>query len=377
MSLAATTSLPQALAMQDLRDASRWGAADPEVVAATAPRVPAGDADAWVREWTQAGGAAWAAANRTGDAALYRHAASYYAAALAEIADSDGTVDEAQLWHRQHECWDRAVSLAGGERVSVPYAGTHLAGAFFSGGPGRRPLVVIDHGGRATASHAWALGGAAAHERGCHWMTFDGPGYGPALRREGLTLRPDWEAVLTPVADAMLGRADVDAARVAVVGSDLAGFGVARALAYEHRLAAGVVAPGIVDLPRPWLDALPAPARDALRDGDRGAFERELHLADLFVPHTSARLRRAAERFGPPGTALYDLYQSMRAFRLGDEVSQIATPLLVCGSASAGAAPALWPGQSRELSERLRAPARLCGEAAGPEAILDWLDRHL
>src|ERR1700759_187405 len=118
----AVTSPPQALAMQDLHGASRCEAADPEVVAMTAARIPAGDADAWLREWTQAGGAAWAAAKRTGDAALYRHAASYYAAALSAIADSDGSVDETQLWQRQRDCWDRAGSLGGGDEAVPPPA---------------------------------------------------------------------------------------------------------------------------------------------------------------------------------------------------------------------------------------------------------------
>ena len=56
------------LAMRDLRDASQCGAADPEMVAATARRIADGDPDAWLREWTAAGGEAWAAAGRRGDA---------------------------------------------------------------------------------------------------------------------------------------------------------------------------------------------------------------------------------------------------------------------------------------------------------------------
>ena len=210
--------------MQDLRDASRCGAADPDVIAATQARIPVGDADAWLREWTQAGGAAWAAAKRTDDPALYRHAASYYAAALVAIADSDGSVDEAQLWQRQRDCWDRAVALCGGEQVSVPYEGARLPGYFLSGGQGRRPLVVIDHGGRALISQAWTLAGAAAHARGYHWMTFDGPGQQAAFFEQGIPFRPDWEAVLTPVLDAMLARPDVDPGRVAVIGVSQAGY---------------------------------------------------------------------------------------------------------------------------------------------------------
>lgn len=363
------------LALQDLRDASQWGAADPEVVAATATRIAAGDPDAWLREWTGAGGEAWAAAGRREDAVQYLHAASYYAAALAVIADTDGSVNEARLWDRQRDCWDRAAQAFGGERVAVTYEGTSLPGYFFSSGRGRRPLVVVDPGGRAPTSQAWPRAGAAAQARGYHWMTFDGPGRQAALRRQGLVLRPDWEAVLGPIADAVTARADVDASRMAVIGCELAAFGVIRALAYEHRFAAAAVTPGIVDASSPWIDALPAPVRAALRDHDRAAFDAELHLADLFAPHTSQRLRRITRCFDLADTGLYDVYQHIRTFRLGRESDRITTPVLV----SADCADRLWPGQSAALHERLGDRSVLGGEAnaAGPDAVMRWVDGRL
>ena len=160
-----------------------------------------------------------------GEHCAYLHAASYYAAAFALIDESDGLVEEDRLWERQRECWDHAVGLLGGERLSIACEGTALPGYFFAAGSGTRPLVVIDHGGRAATSSAWAAGDAAAAARGYHWMTFDGPGRQAALRRQGLVLRPDWEAVLGPVADAMIARPDVDASRMAVIGIDHAGYG--------------------------------------------------------------------------------------------------------------------------------------------------------
>lgn len=90
-----------------------------------------------MQEWTAAGGAAWAAANRKESASGYLHAASYYAAGLALIDQSDGLVEEQRLWERQRECWDRAAQLLGGERLSIVYEHTSLPGYFFSAGPGR------------------------------------------------------------------------------------------------------------------------------------------------------------------------------------------------------------------------------------------------
>ncbi len=353
-----------------LRAAARWGAADPEVVDAIAVRVSDGDGGAWVPEWTAGGGAAWAAAKHGESASAYLHAASYYAAALALIDESDGLVEEGRLWERQRECWDRAVGRLGGERLSIGYEGTALPGYFFSAGSGTRPLVVIDHGGRAATSSAWAAGGAAAAARGYHWMTFDGPGRQASLRRQGLVLRPDWEAVLGPVADGMAGRADVDAARMAVIGIDHAGYGVARALAFERRFAAAVLAPGIVDASRPWVAALPAPARAALLDEDREWFDRELHLATLFAPEMAGCLRRLARDYDLSGLPLYDLAQRISEFVLGEELGRITTPVLACPT---GPEP-LWAPQAEELCSRVPSSELTCAEP-GENGVSDWLDQ--
>jgi hypothetical protein len=352
--------------------AARWGAADPDTVEAIAARVPTGDGAAWVQEWTAAGGAAWASATSRATARAYLNAASCYAAALALIDESDGLVEEDRLRDRQRECWDRAVDLLGGERLVIGYEGRTLPGYFFSAGAGARPLVVIDHGGRVATSEAWAAGGAAAHARGYHWMTFDGPGRQAALCQQGLVLRPDWEAVLGPVADAMAARPDVDASRMTVIGIDHAGYGVARALSFEQRFAAAVLAPGIVDASRPWLDALPAPARVALVDEDREWFDRELHLATLFAPDTPDRLRRLGCGYDLSGLALYDLAQRIGKFRLGEELGRIATPVLAC---PVGSEP-LWTVQTEELYSRLPGSQLACA-APGDEGVSDWLDQFL
>ncbi len=352
--------------------AARWGAVDSEVVDAIASRVAGVDGGIWVQEWTAGGGAAWAAARREESALAYLHAASYYAAALALIDESDGLVEENRLWERQRECWDRAVELLGGERLSVAYEHTSLPGYFFSAGSGERPLVVIDHGGRTATSSAWAAGGAAAAARGYHWMTFDGPGRQAALRGQGLVLRPDWEAVVGPIADGMAARADVDASRMAVVGIDHGGYGVARALAFEERFAAAVLAPGFADASRPWMNELPLAARAALLDEDREWFDRELHLAALFAPDIPGRLRRLGREYDLSELPLYDLARRIGEFRLGEELPRITTPVLACQT---GAEP-LWDIQAEDLCLRLAASELVCA-APGEDAVSDWLDRFL
>ena len=115
-----------------------------------------------------------------------------------------------ELWRRQRACWERIVDLqtVPGERISIPYEDTTLEGFFFrapDAAPGeRRPLVVMNNGSDGATSAMWLEGGAAAAERGYHWMTFDGPGQQAALYEQNIPFRHDWEAVLTPVLDAIL-----------------------------------------------------------------------------------------------------------------------------------------------------------------------------
>jgi hypothetical protein len=196
-------------------------------------------------------------------------------------------------------------------------------------------------------------------------MTFDGPGRQAALWLRRLVLRPDWEAVLTPVADAMAARPDVDAARMALIGAEHAGYGVARALAFDDRFAAAVAAPGVVDVSTLWTDALPQIAREALVAGDRPAFNREIHLVGLFDPRMNDVLRRRGAWYGLDGRDAFDLYQRVRAFALGDEAERIATPLLVREHTW------LYPGQSRELLARVRSAE------TSPLAALDWIAARL
>ena len=141
-----------------------------------------------------------------------------------------------------------------GERIAIPYEGTTLKGYFFrapDAEPGeRRPLVVMNNGSDGATSAMWLEGGAAAAERGYHWMTFDGPGQQAALYEQNIPFRHDWEAVLTPVLDAILARPDVDEDRVALIGVSQAGYWVPRAIAFEHRFAAAVADGGVVDVSR-------------------------------------------------------------------------------------------------------------------------------
>lgn len=378
-------------------------AADVGEALATAERIKDGDSAAWVHEWLATGGGCWAAGRAAEQAghwvsavAYYRRAATYYATALYRFAHSgDSTPDrELEIWRRQRACWDRVVDLqpVPGERVAIPYQDTKLPGYFFrapdAAAGERRPLVILNNGSDGATSQMWVEGGAAAAERGYHWMTFDGPGQQSAFYEQHLTFRHDWEAVLTPVLDTMLSRPDVDPGRLAVIGVSQAGYWVPRALAFEHRFAAAVADPGVTDISAAWTRTLPQMMRSQLAEGKRTVFDREMHLAELMSPGTAATLAFRGRPFGIAGTSRFDLYQAVAAYRLGGEEQQISTPLLITDPEDEQ----FWPGQSRELYDRLPEVKKLVPFTAAEGAsrhcepmarslretrIFDWLEGYL
>ena len=89
-----------------------------------------------------------------------------------------------------------------------------------------------------------------------------------------------------------------------------------------------------------------------------------------------------------PGDSVFDLYQEVRRYRLGDEVADITTPLLITSPEDEQ----FWPGQSQRLHDLLPGPkdivaftahegaGRHCeplGGALRDARVFDWLETHL
>jgi S-formylglutathione hydrolase FrmB len=378
------------------------GYAEVGQVLTTAGRVKDGDADEWVREWTATAEQLEAAARQAEEAGrrvsargLYLRAANCFSTGLYLITRSKAPERQLELWKRHRACWDKAVDLTPvpGERLQVPYEGTTLPGYFFrapDAAPGeRRPLVVMNNGSDGATSHMGLLGGWAANERGYHWMTVDGPGQQASLFLHGLPFRHDWEAVLTPVVDAMAARPDVDPDRIALIGISQGGYWVPRALAFEHRFAAAVADPGVVDVSTSWTERLPGFMRAQLQDpSKKDSFDKEMGWTERLSKSTRATLHFRGEPYGVSGDSRFDLYREVLKYRLGDEVKDIATPLLITDPEDEQ----FWPGQSQALYDRLPGPTELVrftaaeganrhcepmGMATRDQRIFDWLDRYL
>ena len=377
-------------------------AADAGEVLTTVDRIHDGQAQSWVDEWTAtADRLAQEAAGNAGEgrrssaASQYLRASLYYSLATYS-ADAAGEPDLfGSLWEKHRAAWDRFVDLAdfGGaaaERIEIPYEGTTLPGYFFRSGPAGTPrrTLIFNNGSDGSVVGALTGGIADALERGWNAMTFDGPGQNAALVRQGLTFRPDWEKVITPVVDFLSARADVDGEKLALLGVSQGGYWVPRALAFEHRIAAAVADPGVVDVSTTILGHLPHVMIKLLEDGEREKFDRDIDWTLKISPSTRSLL---ALRMRPYGvSAAYDFFSFARDYALTDEViAQISTPVLVTDPENEQ----FWPGQSRELFDKLPGETKAiiaftqeegadshCEPVASGlrgERIFDWLNERV
>ena len=156
-------------------------------------------------------------------------------------------------YRAMNDNWALAAGLLepGAERVRIPYGRTSLPGWLLrppgAGPRTRRPTIILNNGNDAQNIGLYVYGAAEAVALGYNALIFEGPGQGAMLFLRGIPFRPDWEAVITPIVDYLQARPDVDADRIALIGWSQGGALCARAAAFEHRLAAVVLDPGVSD----------------------------------------------------------------------------------------------------------------------------------
>lgn len=291
-------------------------------------------------------------------------------------------------WLRHQELWDKAAGLHDPpvDYLPFPYEKTTLPGYFFKidDSGKRRPLLILNNeGGMITA---WTTGVAAALERGYNAYTFYGPGQGTGLLQQKLYCRPDWEKVISPLLDYLLIRREVDPGRIALLGISDGGYCAARAAAFDARLAACVVDPGIWDISIAWMHSLSGPMIELLETTSQAKFDNLIRIELSINPRAAATLVR---RIRPIGlSSAFEAFKAARQYNLSGVANQIRCPMLITDSE--GDQP--WTGQSQKLFDSLSGPKTLMKftlaeggdlqcepKIAGLRAqrIFDWLDETL
>jgi hypothetical protein len=206
-----------------------YGIADAGEVLATVERIEEGDFESWCVEWyataERVRGVAeeCAAAGHDLSARLaYLRAASYFGTTLSMIDGSKDPSRRVPVWKEHMACFDEfcARLQPPADEVEIPFEKTPMPGYLFkpdaSGGP--FATIIFNNGSDGPTCVMWALGVAAALERGYAAFIFDGPGQNSLLWLHDVPFRYDWEKVITPVVDYLAGRPDVDPARIALSG---------------------------------------------------------------------------------------------------------------------------------------------------------------
>lgn len=316
--------------------------------------VPKGDHEAWFDAWyglaeraLAIADRAAAASHRVSAAAAYLRASAYFGIAVNAVSALAETDRLAPTFAKQRESWNGFIAHTevSVNEVSIPYENGHLPGWYFRAEKPTGRVLVAVNGSDGSWASVWASCTAEALRRGYDVLMFDGPGQQSQLFEDGVPFRYDWEHVLTPVFDFVAGIEGVSDAKVSVYGISQGGYWVARALAFEHRFAAAIVDPGVVDVSTSWTAHLPASLTKLLDAGETQKFDKEMAIGMKFSPTTARTWRFRARPYGAEGYA--ETIEAVRRFNLVEVAGQIKTPLLILSPEGEQ----FWPGQSERLAE--------------------------
>jgi alpha-beta hydrolase superfamily lysophospholipase len=255
----------------------------------------------------------------------------------------------------------------------------------------RRPCILVGGGWDSTMVENFLGIGVAAIRRGYHVLIHDGPGQGALLIDERLTLRHDWEKVVTPVIDAALGIDVVDPDRIVYEPWSLGGYMAPRVAAHEHRLAAVIADPGQIDIGGKITGPMSAMglSTDAIARLPELSADDEKAIMDFFAGNRALHWKIIQRGFWTNGGGdLQGWLAEMMQWKLSpEEIAAIDTPMLVTAAESDPVAQ-----EAKTLYEAIPGPKVLLeftdAEGAGMHCestnrsmanrrILDWLDDTL
>ncbi|MFS0910937.1 alpha/beta hydrolase family protein [Microbacterium sp. 179-I 3D2 NHS] len=372
------------------------GAGDPGEILAATEQVRKNDHEGWFDAWkaladrtAQIADTAAGRGHRVSAADAYLRASAYYGVAVNALSSLDDTTRLQPTFAEQRKTWDGFIAHTSADvtAIRIPYEDDALPGYWFRGASGATaPTLIAVNGSDGALAGLWASCIEAALARGYNVLAFDGPGQQSQLFEKNIPFRPDWEHVLTPVLDHVLTLDGVDPDKVAVYGISQGGYWVARALAFEHRFAAAITDPGVVDVSTSWTSHLPPSLTKLLDAGDMAKFDKEMAFGLKFSPETA---RTWAFRARPYGTTGYgETIQAVRTYTMADVAGQITTPLLILSPENEQ----FWPGQAQQLADLTSSVSTVIpftaaegadghcqpmARALTAQRMFDWLDEKL
>jgi alpha-beta hydrolase superfamily lysophospholipase len=318
-----------------------YGGAELGECLATADRVIDGDRESWCLAWLSLADRTFAAAessaargHRESARCAFLRASNYYRNAYVFHLEAPlpPLVRDAYRRHREAFLRATAAMTRPPEQLAIPFESTTLPGYFCKVDETRRPLIISVGGYDSTAEESFFWNGAAALARGYHALIFDGPGQGQLLIERSTPFRPDWEKVISAVIEMAVGRNDVDASKIVLIGESWGGYLAPRAAAYDRRVALCVLDPAQIGLFRVMLSRLPLPAglKRQLPHGPRWLVTllRVLMAQLARQPTAGWALRRGMLTHGT--ATAWDYFVDAARYEQEDVIGNISCPTLVC-----------------------------------------------
>jgi hypothetical protein len=234
------------------------GSADVGEVIAVARRATPGGYDSWNRAWAALAEKTQQAAHESLDrghvisaAKGYLRATEYWRQAIFFVRHDLDDPRLLQGWRAHRAAFRAALPLLPWDATTaeLPFDGSRMTAYLLRprDGQSSRPTILAPCGIDSTAESGYAATAYMALARGYNALLWDGPGQGGMLYEDRVPMRPDFEAVLSPVIDWLLDQREVNPGGLVLIGRSFAGYLAPRAASVEPRLAALVCDPGQVE----------------------------------------------------------------------------------------------------------------------------------
>ena len=237
--------------------AQEGGATVAECVVA-ASRIDSSDDQSWFREWKRLADASCDRANAARDQGHLLSARSNWLRAINYYQSAAFPFDREDLNHQvavehMRQCARDYLQHRSprGEVVSIPWPGGYPLEAYFlpaqAAGKPAPAIICMGEPGQRKEEYLSKVARFAG-ERGMSLLAVDLFGAVPQAEFEEILGRSDLETTISHVMDYLVGRDDVDCARIAILADGWGSSFVARGIAFDDRFAAAVCDGGIWDL---------------------------------------------------------------------------------------------------------------------------------
>jgi pimeloyl-ACP methyl ester carboxylesterase len=266
--------------------------------------------------------------------AMFR-AANYYRSADFFLHGNPADPRIKEIWKKQTHCFDQAIALMDipGERLLLKGEGFNVPAIFFraaNDGKPRPTLLIVSgyDGSQEELLHAF---GFEALQRGFNVITFEGPGQPTVMRDQEIGFITEYEKVVTPVVNYCSTKNEIDASKIALLGYSLGGFLVARAAAFEHRLAAVVCVDGVYNVYKAFTENLPDTFKELIKAKNADG----LNKATAAGMQHDTNFRWAVQQgcWAFKADSVYDFLQKTKSMTLENVADNVKCPILVCEAA--------------------------------------------